>query len=969
MAALPIEIIEQILVRLDVRDLIRCKAVSTDWESLISEPRFVKAHLKHSYDKDRNDDEIGERRMVIAKLPYRYRSQRYEIDDRYFDHHHCHLIGSSNGLVCISPFIPQVLVANPSTREVKKLRKPQVPEYEPLCWGFGYDPSIDDYKVVVGFQKGDVTCFKALTLKSNVWKVIGEVNYDFLSRVGVLCNGALHWVMYGGPSQNYEMVILSFDISKEEFMEVPQPDDERFVSLHDSATRLGTIDGCLCLFSRSLLPHKIWMMKEYNVKESWEMVDGNCEIKNEVVHCMKELKHYIPHKRTLCDKTRFCKSREFIGAPIFVESLVSPHALRRPKRKSMDMSSTRSRRFFNTYMLHILNIDLSLAGSFPILYAFNGDHATNGWKGCPRVRISCSGEILRLLDRVAELDAAEAVKMRWQGHCSKQFHPVPEAQLLRLVARYPNILAFAGQCEKHHDNDACSYQKKGFAEQVESHTDGDPELVYSSLKGRLLRVYPVESTMMMKKLLIRSDGTLVMILAGLFIDKSSSIKRDLSFQTRSPLFSSRDPATKPRVSMAHLLLPEILEEVLMRLTVKDLIRCKSVCGSWNHLISDPRFIKAHLKHCYESDHNSKEIGERRIVMSKYADFYTYGQFEADDELFDSHEGHLLGSANGLVCVSPSRSEIVVVNPSIREVLRLPDPDIPGSGSLCWGFGYDASADDYKVVLGFPRGLNAVGLKLFSLRSNSWKVMGEINCTFVSRVGVLCNEALHWVVYNALSGKKNTILSLSISEEKLAIVPQPDNTSYWSRVADHRSMRLGTIDGCLCVFRYESLPKDIWMMKSYNVKESWGRLDLKVFLGNPIYVESLVSPHLNRRPRRRRPVEDTVRNNTRAVPKDVVVALYAVPRAQVSANAGPSPPAHASSNAGPSPLAEASSNAGPNTGAGIVTLLEFYVVFDDIGYVLKTVNYGVKHAFDICYRIPNHLVFSFSKCRKSKSSVQ
>lgn len=32
----------------------------------------------------------------------------------------------------------------------------------------------------------------------------------------------------------------------------------------------------------------------------------------------------------------------------------------------------------------------------------------------------------------------------------------------------------------------------GVAKQVESYTDGDPELVYSSLKGQLFWVYPVE---------------------------------------------------------------------------------------------------------------------------------------------------------------------------------------------------------------------------------------------------------------------------------------------------------------------------------------------------------------------------------------------------------------------------------------------------------------------------------------------
>lgn len=399
----------------------------------------------------------------------------------------------------------------------------------------------------------------------------------------------------------------------------------------------------------------------------------------------------------------------------------------------------------------------------------------------------------------------------------------------------------------------------------------------------------------------------------------------------TPLLSSQDPA---RVSMAHLL-PELVEEILMRLKVKDLIRCKCVSKSLQSMISGPRFVKAHLKHNYERDRDNEEIGERRIVMSKYACFYTYQQFEIDDKLFDQHECHLLGSSDGLVCISPSRTEIVVVNPSTREVYKLTKPQIPEFGSLCWGFGYDASTDDYKVVLGFMKGGNRACFQVFSMRSNMWKVIGNIRYTFVSRLGILCKGAIHWVVNNASSKKKNVILSLNLSKEKFAIVPQPNNESYRSRVAHDSSMRLGTINGCLCAFQYESLPNDIWMMKEYNVKQSWGVYERErvtkyeavhgikrlkhyipnqrrlchepwlvrslVFLGNPIYVESLVSPRFHRRLKRRRQAADTMRNDL-VVPNDVIIALYAVPRAQASANAGT--------------RAEASENVGPSTGVRV-----------------------------------------------------
>ncbi|XP_071725161.1 F-box/kelch-repeat protein At3g06240-like [Rutidosis leptorrhynchoides] len=131
---------------------------------------------------------------------------------------------------------------------------------------------MDDYKVIVGFMKGDyVTCFHVLSLKSNVWKHVGEVNYCHFSSIGVLCNGALHWLML---DINENMVIISFDLSENKFNEIPQPDDvtcQYFMGRSECPT-LGTIEDCLCVFDQEWLPKNLRKMKDYNVKGSWEMV-------------------------------------------------------------------------------------------------------------------------------------------------------------------------------------------------------------------------------------------------------------------------------------------------------------------------------------------------------------------------------------------------------------------------------------------------------------------------------------------------------------------------------------------------------------------------------------------------------------------------------------------------------------------------------------------------------------------------
>ncbi|XP_076884904.1 F-box/kelch-repeat protein At3g23880-like [Bidens hawaiensis] len=177
------DVLEQILIELDVKDLIRYKSVCKSWYSLLTSSGFIKCHLTHSCNKDRYNNNLG--RRIITSSTYCGSSD-----------HHC-LVGSSNGLVCIySRESCTVVVGNPLTRESRQRRLPNgIGRSFYWAFGFGYDSSTDDYKVIVGGQ--DVPCnsktwFQVLSLKSNVWRVVGELKYAFSTRFGILCNGALH---------------------------------------------------------------------------------------------------------------------------------------------------------------------------------------------------------------------------------------------------------------------------------------------------------------------------------------------------------------------------------------------------------------------------------------------------------------------------------------------------------------------------------------------------------------------------------------------------------------------------------------------------------------------------------------------------------------------------------------------------------------------------------------------------------
>lgn len=132
---------------------------------------------------------------------------------------------------------------------------------------------------------------------------------------------------------------------------------------------------------------------------------------------------------------------------------------------------------------------------------------------------------------------------------------------------------------------------------------------------------------------------------------------------------------------------DVVECILLRSDVKDLIPWKRVCKSWYSLISSPRFAKAHLKTTYvnnDSSNPSNELGHVRIAMPTYWKI-------PNERLYQHNPWRLVGSSNGLVCISPFRLHalIMVSNPWTREIRKLPMAPLVSekdSSGLCLSFG-------------------------------------------------------------------------------------------------------------------------------------------------------------------------------------------------------------------------------------------------------------------------------------------
>ncbi|GJR53971.1 ribonuclease H-like domain-containing protein [Tanacetum coccineum] len=153
----------------------------------------------------------------------------------------------------------------------------------------------------------DGTLVQILSLKSNVWEVFGHVNYSFHdSKPGILFNGALYWFCYNANDIK-NVFIVSFDLAKEQFIEIPQPDDKRYVwSWHN---QLGILNDNLCIFDQHNdgRPYRIWVMKSYNVKRSWKLLALSVQMKDREWY--QSLERASDKEESLVTTTKLCFSK------------------------------------------------------------------------------------------------------------------------------------------------------------------------------------------------------------------------------------------------------------------------------------------------------------------------------------------------------------------------------------------------------------------------------------------------------------------------------------------------------------------------------------------------------------------------------------------------------------------------------------------------------------------------------------
>lgn len=283
---------------------------------------------------------------------------------------------------------------------------------------------------------------------------------------------------------------------------------------------------------------------------------------------------------------------------------------------------------------------------------------------------------------------------------------------------------------------------------------------------------------------------------------------------------------------------EMMEEILLRLPVKSLTRFKCVCSSWRSLISETLFA---LKHALILEAlkatTSKKSPYGVITTSRYHlksccvnSLYnesTVNVFEHDAELLGRDYYQVVGTCHGLVCFHVDYDKSLYLwNPTIKLEQRLPGSDLETSDDefvVTYGFGYDESEDDYKVVaLLQQRHQVKTEAKIYSTRQKLWRsntcFPSGVVVADKSRSGIYINGTLNWPGTHS-SSSSWTIISYDMSHDVVKELPGPVCC-----IKGCFTMTLGDLRGCLSMVCYcKGANADIWVMKEFGEGESWSKL--------------------------------------------------------------------------------------------------------------------------------------------------
>ncbi|KEH23643.1 putative F-box domain-containing protein [Medicago truncatula] len=306
---------------------------------------------------------------------------------------------------------------------------------------------------------------------------------------------------------------------------------------------------------------------------------------------------------------------------------------------------------------------------------------------------------------------------------------------------------------------------------------------------------------------------------------------------------------------------ELVTEVLSFSDVKFLMQMRCVCKSWKSIISDPKFVKLHLKRSARNPHLTLYFNKSIIYRGFNVVPFPVTRLRENAVISlpnDPHYGlmdndckYVVGSCNGLLCLlgySPLHGKMWfhLWNPAIRKMSQklgyFWDGVLGLYFSFKFAFGYDNSSHTYKVVmLLLDEAENRTRARVLNLCDNVWKPIQNFPAVLLhfcdtkpgaNDGGVYLNGSLNWLAHPSEFGyinfyawkkmnvKKFVIVSLDLETETYTKLMPPCGFDEMSPIEPSVCILLD----CLCFSNdYKKTDFVIWKMEEFGVEESWIQL--------------------------------------------------------------------------------------------------------------------------------------------------
>ncbi|XP_006363222.1 F-box/kelch-repeat protein At3g23880-like [Solanum tuberosum] len=297
--------------------------------------------------------------------------------------------------------------------------------------------------------------------------------------------------------------------------------------------------------------------------------------------------------------------------------------------------------------------------------------------------------------------------------------------------------------------------------------------------------------------------------------------------------SGYDFVFTPFSTTTEIIIPnEILTDILLRLPLKSLLKCKSVSKSWHQLISSPDFVKTHLK--LKTDQLVLFPGiNGKYKFCSLTPLFNKQHIAEELLLIDSPnlKVFFVGSVNGLICLCNYARETYIWNPTIKKSKKVLYPKLGNSFYNKYGFGYDESSDDYKAAFVdyYRNSYNddvskmKTVISIYSLRTDSWTILhDELQGVFLlNHSGKFVNGKIYWAASTRIGNYDvYNIISFDVAEETWGRLELPS----CGEVNSKFKFKLGVVGSDLSVMYtcyLGTATSDVWIWKDCSV--SWMKL--------------------------------------------------------------------------------------------------------------------------------------------------